>query len=92
LTLKACFFSPKKASFVICCRRLFIVMDEGVGAELVEMGMGESEAHLGECERCYCVGELVEYWAGPRVRGYRTDSGAPAFVKEIQWWTALGEG
>jgi hypothetical protein len=58
---------------------------EGVeGTVLAEMGLGEREDHVDECERFYVVGELVEYWAGPVVRGYRTDSGAPAFVKEVQ--------
>ena len=35
------------------------------------------------CERKFEVGELVEFWAGPVVRAYRTDSGEPAYVKEI---------
>ena len=47
------------------------------------MGLGEREDHVDECERFYVVEELVEYWAGPVVRGYRTDSGAPAYVKEV---------
>ncbi len=84
LTLKAHFFPANKPIFVWCCRRLFSVMEGGEVAEVVEMGMGERDDHLAECERCYVVGELVEYWAGPVVRGYRTDSGAPAFVKGIQ--------
>jgi hypothetical protein len=29
------------------------------------------------------VGELVEFWGGPAARAYLTDSGAPAYVKEI---------
>jgi len=32
-------------------------------------------------ERRFKVGELVEYWGGAMVRGYRTDSGEPAWVK-----------
>ena len=32
-------------------------------------------------ERAFAVNELVEYWEGPYVRGYRTDSGDPAWVK-----------
>jgi hypothetical protein len=59
-------------------------MEGGIGTELVEMGLEEREDHVDECERLYVVGELVEYWEGPVVRGYRTDSGAPAFVKEVQ--------
>jgi hypothetical protein len=33
-------------------------------------------------ERVFKVGELVEYWAGAFVRGYRTN-GEPAFVKRV---------
>jgi hypothetical protein len=36
-----------------------------------------------ECERVFMVGELVEFWVGPVARAYLTDSGAPAYVKEI---------
>jgi DNA repair exonuclease SbcCD ATPase subunit len=32
-------------------------------------------------ERAFVVNELVEYWEGAYVRGYRTDSGEPAWVK-----------
>jgi hypothetical protein len=32
-------------------------------------------------ERRFKVGELVEFWEGASVRGNRTDSGAPAWVK-----------
>ncbi len=64
------------------------------------MGLQNREDLLGDCERVFCVGELVEFWAGPLVRAYRTDSGDPAYVKEIQgaggmglkWWEALGRG
>jgi len=34
-------------------------------------------------ERRFKVGELVEYWAGAFVRGYRTE-GEPAFVKRVE--------
>jgi hypothetical protein len=34
-------------------------------------------------ERVFRVGELVEYWAGAFVRGYRTE-GEPAFVKRVE--------
>ena len=50
--------------------------------ERVEVGMGESVYVVEDCERVFSVGELVEFWAGPVVRAYRTDSGDPAFVKE----------
>lgn len=68
--------------------------------ERVEVGMGESVYVVEDCERVFSVGELVEYWEGPVVRTYRTDSGDPAFVKEkyglgwygirSKWWEALG--
>ncbi len=51
--------------------------------ERVEVGMEESVYVVEDCERVFSVGELVEFWAGPVVRAYRTDSGDPAFVKEI---------
>ena len=72
---------------------------EGWGElELVEVGKGERANVLEDCERVFSVGDLVEFWAGPVVRAYRTDSGDPAFVKEIHglgWygikmWEALG--
>jgi chromosome segregation ATPase len=57
---------------------------EGWGElELVEVGKGERANVLEDCERVFSVGDLVEFWAGPVVRAYRTDSGDPAFVKEI---------
>ncbi len=48
--------------------------------EVVMEDMDEVEE---ACERIFEVGELVEFWAGPAVRAYRTDSGEPAYVKEI---------
>jgi hypothetical protein len=59
-------------------------MDTREGVEVVEMGLKDREDLLDYCERVFCVGELVEFWAGPVVRAYRTDSGDPAYVKEIQ--------
>ena len=35
-------------------------------------------------ERNFEVGELVEFWEGAFVRGYRTDSGEAAFVKRVE--------
>ena len=35
-------------------------------------------------ERSFEVGELVEFWEGAFVRGYRTDSGEAAFVKRVE--------
>ncbi len=51
--------------------------------QLVEVVMGDSEYVLEDCERVFSVGDLIEFWEGPLVRGYRTDSGDPAYVKEI---------
>ncbi len=51
--------------------------------QLVEVVMGDSEYVVEDCERLFRVGDLVEFWEGPVVRGYRTDSGDPAYVKEI---------
>ena len=51
--------------------------------QLVEVVMGDSEYVFEDCERLFRVGDLVEFWEGPVVRGYRTDSGDPAYVKEI---------
>jgi hypothetical protein len=53
------------------------------GVQLVEGVREEEEKIVDDNERVFRVGELVEFWAGPVVRAYRTDSGAPAFVKEI---------
>ena len=36
------------------------------------------------CERCFTVGELVEYWEGAYVRGERIGFGEPAFVKRVE--------
>ena len=54
------------------------------GEEEVDMCLGDREDLLDVCERVFSVGELVEFWAGPVVRAYRTDSGDPAYVKEIK--------
>ena len=75
-------------------------MAGGEGVELVEVEMEDIEGVVVDCERLFVIGELVEFWAGPVVRAYRTDSGEPAFVKEIhvlgwygiKWWEALGVG
>ena len=53
------------------------------GVEVVEVGMVGNDYDVDDNERVFRVGDLVEFWAGPVVRGYRTDSGDPAFVKEI---------
>ena len=51
--------------------------------ELVDVVMGDMGEVVDGCERVFKVGELVEFWAGPVVRAYLTDSGEPAYVKEI---------
>jgi hypothetical protein len=53
------------------------------GVQEVEVGRDDNENAVDDNERLFRVGDLVEFWAGPVVRGYRTDSGDPAFVKEI---------
>ena len=49
-----------------------------VGDRVEEDEAGRSE---NEDERRFKLGELVEFWGGVSVRGYRTDSGDPAWVK-----------
>ena len=48
------------------------------GREVVsEERVEQDEAEIGESEeeRTFAVGELVGFWEGCSVRGYRTDSG-----------------
>ena len=59
-------------------------MEVGDGIHVVPEGMVDMQGDVGECERLFEVGELVVFWAGTAVRGYRTDSGEAAYVKEIQ--------
>jgi hypothetical protein len=58
-------------------------MESCEGSKLVELGKREIDGVEEECERVFMVGELVEFWVGPVARAYLTDSGAPAYVKEI---------
>jgi hypothetical protein len=56
------------------------------GREVVsEDRVEQEEAEIGEREeeRTLEVGELVGFWEGCSVRGYRTDSGEPAWVREV---------
>ena len=62
---------------------LILEMESCEGLKLDELGEGEMEGRVEECERVFMVGELVEFWVGPVARAYLTDSGAPAYVKEI---------
>ena len=50
------------------------------------MAMVGDEPKDGEnlLERLFSVGEVVEFWEGSSVRGDRTDSGSPAFVKRVE--------
>ena len=50
----------------------------GGGEEVIE---DESDKVV---ERLFKVGELVEYWEGSYVRGYRANSGEPAYVKRVE--------
>ena len=59
-------------------------MEVGEGIHVVPEGMVDRQGGVGECERVFQVGELVEFWSGTVVRAYRTDSGEPAYVKEIE--------
>ena len=59
-------------------------MEVGEGIHVVPEGMVDMQGGVGECERVFQVGELVEFWSGTVVRAYRTDSGEPAYVKEIE--------
>ena len=56
--------------------------NEGLEEEAIEMTVRD-EADKTD-ERIFRVGELVEYWEGSFVRGYRTDSGHPAYVKRVE--------
>ncbi len=58
---------------------------------LVEDRVEQDEAETGEAleERRFKVGELVEYWGVAMIRGYRTDSGEPAWVKGRLWGRCL---
>ena len=59
-------------------------MEGEEGIQFVLEAMVDMQGDVGECERVFEVGDLVEFWAGPVMRAYRTDSGDPAYVKEIQ--------
>ncbi len=52
---------------------------------LIGDGMEQDELETGEKEeeRRFKVDELVEFWEGTKRRGYRTDGGEPAWVKEV---------
>ena len=56
-------------------------MEVGEGIHVVPEGMVDMQGDVGECERVFELGELVEFWAGPVVRAYRTDSGAGAAAR-----------
>ncbi len=54
-------------------------MQDEVGIAMEVRGEGDNLL-----ERIFQVGELVEFWEGAFVRGYRTDSGEAAFVKRVE--------
>jgi hypothetical protein len=56
--------------------------DSGVGDEMAMVG-GKMEDNESERERVFTVGEVVEFWEGAFVRGYRQAPGEPAFVKRV---------
>ncbi len=56
--------------------------DSGGGDEMAMVG-GKMNDNEGERERVFTVGEVVEFWEGAFVRGYRQAPGAPAFVKRV---------
>ena len=49
-------------------------MEVGEGIHVVPEGMVDMQGGVGEFERVFQVGELVEFWSGTVVRAYRTDS------------------
>ncbi len=54
-------------------------MQDEVGIEMEVRDEGDNLL-----ERNFEVGELVEFWEGAFVRGYRADSGEAAFVKRVE--------
>ncbi len=61
-------------------------MDGRVENSEERVGDDEAERRDNEDERKFKVDELVEFWDGALVRGYRTDSGAQAYMgKGILW-------
>ena len=50
-----------------------------------KVGEAEFERTDNGDERRFKEGELVEFWDGPLVRGYRTDSGAPTWGQGRLW-------
>jgi hypothetical protein len=57
--------------------------DSGGGAEMAMVG-GKMDDNESERERVFNVGEVVEFWEGAFVRGYRQAPGEPAFVKRVE--------
>jgi hypothetical protein len=59
-------------------------MGDRKGAGEIAMVGDEPEDGEDLLERLFSVGEVVEFWEGSSVRGDRTDSGSPAFVKRVE--------
>ncbi len=59
--------------------------DSGGGDELAMVG-GEMDDNESERERVFTVGEVVEFWEGAFIPGYRYRQApdAPAFVKRVE--------
>ena len=57
--------------------------DSGGGDEMA-MKVGLTGDDDSVRERVFSVGEVVEFWEGAFIRGYRQAPGAPAFVKRVE--------
>ncbi len=57
--------------------------DSGGGDEMAMVG-GIMDDNKSERGRVFTVGEVVEFWEGAFVRGYRQAPGEPAFVKRVE--------
>ena len=58
--------------------------DSGGGDDEMAMVGGKMDDNESEWERVFTVGEVVEFWEGAFVRGYRLAPGEPAFVKRVE--------
>ena len=61
----------------------------GGGDEMAMVG-GKMDDNESKRERLFTVGEVVEFWEGAFVRGYRQAPGEPAFVKK--WFICYKNG
>ncbi len=70
-------------SYVGVERATWGVMEERVGADEMARVGGERDDEENTRERLFTVGEVVEFWEGSVVRGYRRAPDEPAFVKSV---------